>query len=96
MWLLVLLFSSLSRSHTHSLSHTHTLSLLFAPVTRPSELLTDMCSFLRSMSWLENIEFRKRAKVPILNLIHRSQIEVDIRYVVQCNSCGVAAVVWFG
>lgn len=50
----------------------------------PAGMLTDMCSFLRSLSWLDNIEFRKRARVPILALVHRSHVEVDIR----CGAVG--------
>ena len=42
-------------------------------------MLAEMCSFIRAFSWLQDIEFRKRAKVPILNLIHKNQIEIDIR-----------------
>lgn len=42
------------------------------------EKLKTMSSHLRLMGWLERIEFRSRARVPIINLTHKCDIECDI------------------
>jgi hypothetical protein len=42
------------------------------------ERLTALCNHLRAMGWLDVIELRKRARVPIINLTHKADIECDV------------------
>jgi hypothetical protein len=48
------------------------------------QVLQSMCHFFGGMGWLDYIELRKRARVPIINLRHKLGVECDV-------SLGVAA-----
>ena len=41
-------------------------------------LLHTLAAFMRSLDWAEQMEVRSRAKVPIINVMHRGGVEIDI------------------
>uniref|UniRef100_A0A7S3HNA6 Uncharacterized protein n=1 Tax=Spumella elongata TaxID=89044 RepID=A0A7S3HNA6_9STRA len=42
------------------------------------EILAKLYKTIKSMAWVQRIEFRKHARVPILNLTHRNGVECDV------------------
>eukprot|EP01032_Pedospumella_encystans_P007562 gene7561-9059_t len=42
------------------------------------EILAKLYKTIKSMAWVQRIEFRKHARVPILNLTHKNGVECDV------------------
>lgn len=52
-------------------------------------LLYSFSSFVRTLDWAEEMEVRARARVPIINLVHRGGVECDISLGISGSSTSV-------
>jgi hypothetical protein len=66
--------------HTLSSPHQNRQNLSPSPANRQEEnqILATLSQYLRSLDYTRALEFRSKARVPIINLIHKGDIECDI------------------